>query len=139
MPRAELEGIARRWVELGWQRGDAEAVREMYAATFVDHGAPAGQAANRDGTVAGIVALYAAFPDFFAEVTRLVTDTDAGTVAVAWVATGIHRGVFLGAAPTGRRVSFSGIEIIRVVDRQIIERWEEWDGVALLDQLGARP
>ena len=57
-------------------------------------------------------------------------------MAVRWAARGTHRGPYLGAAPTGRTVSFKGIEIIRIEDGLIVERWGEWDGIDLLDQLG---
>jgi predicted ester cyclase len=33
-------------------------------------------------------------------------------------------------------VRFKGIEIIRVRDDRIVERWGEWDGIDLLVQLG---
>jgi predicted ester cyclase len=33
-------------------------------------------------------------------------------------------------------IQFVGIEIVRVADGRIAERWGEWDGLALLDQLG---
>jgi predicted ester cyclase len=41
----------------------------------------------------------------------------------------------MGAAPTGRRITFAGIEIIRVENERIVERWGEWDGIDLLRQL----
>ncbi len=36
----------------------------------------------------------------------------------------------------GRTVRFKGIEIIRIRDGLIVERWGEWDGIDLLEQLG---
>ena len=56
-----------------------------------------------------------------------------------WAAVGTHRGAYLGAEPTGRRVTFKGIEVIRVRDGRIAERWGEWDGLELLGQLGRMP
>jgi predicted ester cyclase len=52
---------------------------------------------------------------------------------------GTHEGDFLGIAPTGKRVSFSGIVILRVVDGKIVERWAQLDNLSLLQQLGAIP
>ncbi len=54
----------------------------------------------------------------------------------SWTAIGTHTGPYLGAAPTGRRIVFKGIEIVRVRDGLITERWGEWDGLDLLAQLG---
>lgn len=136
--REQLARIARRWVEAGWQRGDTGAVYALYAPDFVDLGAVEGRAASREGNIAGIAQLYAAFPDFFAIIDDLVLDADAGKVAVRWSATGTHRGEFLGIAPTGKRITFRGIETLRVEDGLIAERAGEWDGLAILEQLGTR-
>jgi steroid delta-isomerase-like uncharacterized protein len=133
----QLAGIARRWVEVGWQRGDAEAVHTMNTPEFVDLGAAEGRAATREGNAEGIRALYRAFPDFYATVDDLIVDADAGKVAGRWSATGTHQGEFMGIAATGKRVEFRGIEALRVEGGLIIERAGEWDGIAILEQLGA--
>ena len=135
----QLAAIGRRWVELGWQHGDTEAVRAMYAPDFVDLAAAEGRAATRDGNVEGIAALYRAFPDFYATVDDLIIDAPGGKIAVRWSATGTHRGSFMGVAPTGQRITFRGIETLRVLDGLIVERAGEWDGIAILEQLGAFP
>jgi steroid delta-isomerase-like uncharacterized protein len=136
--REHLGDIARRWMEQGWQRGDAGVVDELHAVDFVDHAA-AGRAADRAGFKQGILDLYAAFPDFNAVVEDLVIDAAAGKVAVRWSASGTQRGAFMGVPPSGRRITFAGIEIIRVEDGRIVERWGEWDGIDLLRQLGQPP
>jgi steroid delta-isomerase-like uncharacterized protein len=133
----QLAAIARRWVEVGWQRGDAEAVHTMYAPGFVDLGAAEGRAATREGNVEGIRSLYRAFPDFYATVDDVIVDAGAGKVVVRWSATGTHRGDFMGIAPTGRRIEFRGIEAMRVESDLIVERAGEWDGLAILEQIGA--
>jgi len=132
-----LRAIAHRWIDEGWQRGNADIIDELHATNFVDH-APAGRAPDRKGFKEGILELYAAFPDFHAVIEDLIMDTTAGKVAVRWSATGTHRGVFMGISPTGRRVAFTGIEIIQIKNERIIERWGEWDGIGLLQQLGRR-
>lgn len=130
----QLEGIARRWIEEGWQKGRAAMVDELHSPDFVDHDA-AGRAPDREGFKQGITDLYEGFPDLFTEVEDLVVDPDRSSVAVRWTATGTHRGVFMGLPPTGNRVSFKGIEIIRIHGGRIVERWGEWDGIDLLQQL----
>jgi predicted ester cyclase len=73
-------------------------------------------------------------PDFAPTIDGLVIDEMAGEVAVRWRATGTHRGEFLGAAPTRGSITFRGIEVIRVENGRIVERWGEWDGIDLLGQ-----
>jgi len=152
---AALAAIARRWVEDGWRLGDGAIVEELHAPCFTDHDS-GGRVPDNDGFREGIVRLFAAFPDFHALVRDLVIEpttgegpacpdakpADAagtgpsGKVTVRWTAIGTHRGPYLGAAPSGRRIVFKGIEIIRVRDGLITDRWGEWDGFELLAQLG---
>ncbi len=130
----ELKQIARRWIEEGWQRGNAGVVDELHSADFMDYGA-AGRAPDREGFKQGIRGLYEAFPDFHAEIEDMIVDESTAKVAVRWKAKGTHRGVFMGIPPTGRSIRFAGIEIIHVVNGKIRERWGEWDGTSIVDQL----
>jgi predicted ester cyclase len=50
---------------------------------------------------------------------------------------GTHSGTFLGVAPTGRSVSYSGIIIWRFVEGKVVEEWTSWDALSILQQLGA--
>jgi steroid delta-isomerase-like uncharacterized protein len=130
-----LRAIAHRWIEEGWRRGNAAVVDELHAPGFVDHDS-AGRPSDNEGFKQGIVRLYTAFPDLEARVDDLVVDAEAGAVAVRWSAAGTHRGTYLGAEPTGKMIHLKGIEILRIRDGRITERWGEWDGIELLNQLG---
>jgi steroid delta-isomerase-like uncharacterized protein len=135
--RERLIALAERWMEAGWREGDTRALIALHAPDFVDFGAPSGRAPTREGFVEGVRELYQAFPDFAADVDDLVVDVSTGKVAIRWSAVGTHAGVFMGAAPTQRRVSFKGIEIITVRNGLIVERWGEWDGEDLQRQLAS--
>lgn len=149
---AALVAIARHWVESGWSAGGSgpggRIVDELHAPNFIDHDS-GGRAPDNEGFREGIVRLLAAFPDLQATLRGTVVEPDvagaatgsgpSGTVTARWTAVGTHRGPYLGAEPTGRRVVFKGIEIIRVRDGLITERWGEWDGFELLAQLGRMP
>jgi steroid delta-isomerase-like uncharacterized protein len=135
-PGAETEiyTIARRWVECGWQKGQSEVVDELHAPNFVDHN-PAGRGSDNHGFKEGIVQLYAAFPDFYARIEDILIDGVQSKATVRWTATGTHRGAFMGCDPTGRVIRFKCIEIIRIDNGRIAERWGEWNPVELLEQL----
>jgi len=134
-PQSELEHIAHRWIAEGWRRGNSGVVDELHAPDFVDHD-PGGRPPDNAGFKLGIERLFAAFPDLVAEVRDLVVDTKSRSVAVRWSAAGTHRAPYLGAEPSGQPVKFKGIEILRIRDGRITERWGEWDGIDLLNQLG---
>jgi steroid delta-isomerase-like uncharacterized protein len=127
--------VVREWMERIWQAHDLDAIDALHTPDFVDHSA-AGRAPDNAAYRAGIAELYAAFPDWRGEIEDLFGDPQTGKVAMRWSGTGTHTGVFLGHPPTGRVIQFVGIEIVRVADGRIAERWGEWDGLALLDQLG---
>jgi predicted ester cyclase len=58
-------------------------------------------------------------------------------VATRWVYHGTHRGTVFDIPATGKRVTFTGVSIDRVVDGRIVETASEWDLVGALRQLGA--
>ncbi len=118
----------------GWQKGRAAIVDELHAPGFVDYD-PAGRHPDREGFKQGIVALYAAFPDFHARIEDLAIDTAAQKIAVRWRGTGTHRGTFMGHPPTDREVQFKGIEMLHIRGGLIAARWGEWDGLDILTQL----
>lgn len=131
---ASLRELASRWMTL-WQGADLGLFDALHAADFVDRSATT-RGADRDAFRAGIVELRTAFPDFHAVTDDLLVDAGSRKVAIRWSATGTHRGEFLGIAATGRSIRFCGIEVVRVQDGKIAERWGEWDGLGLLEQLG---
>ena len=131
----ELRAIALQWMEDGWQKGCADVVDRLHSVDFVDHH-PAGRNPDNAGFKDGIEQLFRAFPDFFAVTDDLVIDTKASTVAVRWHATGTHLGTFMNVQASEKNLSFSGIEIIHIENGKIVGRWGEWDGEAILRQLG---
>jgi predicted ester cyclase len=74
-----------------------------------------------------------AFPDVTVVIDELVADGDR--VAVATTFTGTHEGELMGMAPTGKRVSVTGIDIVRVAGGRIVEHRGLTDIVGLMRQL----
>lgn len=57
-------------------------------------------------------------------------------LGVRWTAEGTNSRPFGPVPPTGRRVRVSGLILDRVADGKVVERWEQWDPLAMLQQLG---
>lgn len=114
------------------ERGDEAALDTLLAPDYVQHveGIPPGAE-----MVKRLLASFrAAFPDIHYGLEALLAD---GDLVVARTATeGTHRGVFMGHAPTGRRFRAGGIDIFRVRDGRLAERWGEFDTLGMLRQLG---
>jgi steroid delta-isomerase-like uncharacterized protein len=135
MKADDLRRLATHWIEEGWCQGNASIVDQLHAPGFVDHD-PGGRSPDRAGFKEGIERLYASFPDLEARLEDVVIDEGRGKVAVRWSATGTHAAAYLGLPPTGKRIRFKGIEIIIVEGGLVTERWGEWDGLDLLEQMG---
>ena len=79
---------------------------------------------------------FAAFPDFALEVRSTVTEGDRS--AVHWTAVGTHLGSLWGVEPTGARVNFEGIDLLRVRDGLIVRNDAVADTLSIARQLGPR-
>ena len=76
---------------------------------------------------------HRAFPDL-----RFVHDdviVQGDRAAVRWHATATHEGDAFGVPASHRTVELTGIDIVRVADGRIVERWGEIDGHKLRKQL----
>ncbi len=80
---------------------------------------------------------YAAFPDMFHEVERVIAEDDQ--VAVRFVLHGTHTGAFFGIPPTSRRISVSAHVILRVREGKVTELLGIFDEAGMLRQLGVLP
>jgi predicted ester cyclase len=49
----------------------------------------------------------------------------------------LHGGTWAGVAPTGRRATFSGVNIFRFVNGRVAELWNHRDDLGLMQQVGA--
>ncbi|MDQ3294877.1 MAG: ester cyclase [Actinomycetota bacterium] len=75
-----------------------------------------------------------AFPDLEIQVEELVADD--GKVAIAYTVSGTHQGDFEGHAPTGKRMSVRGLQLTRIEDGMVVERWGMSDQLTIHKQLG---
>ena len=65
--------------------------------------------------------------------------SDGDYVTTRYTITGTHDGDLMGAPPSGKDVSFTGITISRCEGGRIAEEWELTDVAGLLGQIGALP
>jgi predicted ester cyclase len=56
-------------------------------------------------------------------------------LCVRWVFTGKHTGEGLGVAPSGVAINVTGITIMRVPNGMLIEGWQNWDMLGLMQQI----
>ncbi len=130
-----LEEIATRYGLEVWGAGDLEAVESIFAQDVVDHNAFPGQAPGREGIEQTLVAYRTAFPDLALTNDDIVVGSDR--VVLRWTARGTHEGELMGIPASGAEVTMTGIDILRVEDGKVVERWGEFNGLELMQQIGA--
>ncbi|TET40562.1 MAG: ester cyclase [Dehalococcoidia bacterium] len=133
----ENNAIARRWNDEIYDKGSLAAIDELFATNFVWHYAPPGVAPDREGyKQENVTNLRASFADIQCTIEDMVAEEDK--VAVRWTWHGTHTGEFWGIAPTGKQVTITGINVLRIVGGKIVEEWGESDFLGFMQQLGAK-
>jgi steroid delta-isomerase-like uncharacterized protein len=130
-PATNRDVVSRFFAEL-WNQGFLEAAEQLIASNHVHH------VASQDfhgpaGVRTLVTRVRTAFPDLKIEVVDVVESNDA--VCVRWAATGTHLGPLGDFAPTGRRVSWGGLDLIRLRGGRIVELWGYNDALSVRDQL----
>ena len=130
---AQNKALVRRWFEQVWNKGRAESIDELLSDRSVVHGLGA-DLRGPSGFKPFHAAYRDAFPDLALHIEHILADDDL--VAVHWSATATHSGGGLGFAATGKPVKFSGMAFIRVEGNKLVEGWNSFDQLGLLQQIG---
>lgn len=133
---AENKELARRITGELWNEGDVERAPELIADDFVDHGSHSGRPGDREGYLERLREVHTAFPNMRVVDEELVAEGDV--VVSRWEARGRHDGEWMGVAPTGREVTVRGINVWRFEGGRAAERWNSYDALGLLRQLGVK-
>ena len=120
-------------------KGDLDAVDHFLHPDFVDHDPPIPDAPTGAEGMRRAGALFRqALPDWHSEIGQLVAEGD--TVVERFRASGTHTGgPLMGVPPTGRTLVLDGINVFRIEDDKIVERWGRLDELGFLVQLGLAP
>src|SRR5215204_6064963 len=132
----ENKAVIRRWIE-AYNERDLEAEADVLAPGYVAHVPAAPGPLGLEGLEAWrqfTAPFTQAFPDLRLTIQDIAAEGD--TVAARVAFHGTHRGEFQGIPPSGKEVSFSSIEVNRVVDGKVEEHWVEINLLGLVQQLG---
>jgi len=125
--------LVRRFIEDFWAGGDLSRVEEFLAPDYVEHNLLPGQEPGLEGYKRRFLALRAAFPDIRATIDDMLAEGDRVLARVT--IEGTHLGPFLGQPASGRVVRMAAINIYRVADHHIVERWGVQDVYGLMRQI----
>jgi steroid delta-isomerase-like uncharacterized protein len=132
------KAIARRVYE-AFNSGDLDGLDEIIGADAVDHDSqnPHRDVRGPEGSKLAISMYRAAFPDLRITVEDQIAEGDK--VVTRWSSTGTHDGDLPGLPASGAKTAVTGISIDRFEGGKIVEAWNNWDTMGMMQQLGAVP
>ena len=133
----ENKAITRHAIEEVWNKHNLAAIDEIYAPDAVNHTLPPGLPKGVEGNKAFTNMFLSAFPDTKMTVEQQIAEGDK--VATRWIAQGTHKGELMGIPATGKQVTVTGISIERIAGGRIVETWDEFDQMGMMQQLGVIP
>ncbi len=136
MSAEENKTIVRRFYD-AYNANDLDAAEAALAENFQFHNPTPGLPPGRAGYRLGGEMFARAFPDHNSTIEVQVAEGD-------WVVTrgmfsGTHQGDMPGLPTTGKRMNVPYLAMDRVEHGKIVERYEQFDQMMMLQQLGVMP
>ena len=130
------KALVRRFFDEVVNRDNLSAMDEFLAPQFVSHEElPPGIPSGREGAKQLFSMLRSSFPDLQVTIEDQIAEGDKVVARVTF--SGTHQGEFMGIPPTGRRVAYPVIDILRIAEGQVVEHWAVADMLGLMQQMGA--
>jgi steroid delta-isomerase-like uncharacterized protein len=130
------KAVVYRYFEEIWNKGNLGVIEEVVAPAVMGH--VAGKLVQGRDMLKQRVALgRSVYQDLSFTIEDEIAEGDK--VVVRWTHQGRHSGEFMGAAPTGKMVTVTGINIFRLAGGKIEEVWVNSDDLGELQQLGLVP
>ena len=131
------KAVVRRFIEEVQNQKNWDAFDELNAEDFVNLSAPPGVPSDREGGKMFLGAFLSAFPDCHVTIDDMIAEGDR--VATKKTFTGTHTAELNGIPPTGKQVSITYVDILRLRDGKIVEHWLSMDQMSFMQQLGVLP
>jgi predicted ester cyclase len=124
--------LGRLWFEEVWNQRRREAIAEMLLPESVIHDGGTDSTGSE-----GFYPFFDRMNSALSEVHVSVDDSfaEGDKICIRWSATGKHTGTGLGVLPTGVTIHVTGICILRVVGDKLIEGWQNWDMLGMMEQI----
>ena len=133
---AANKAIARRIYE-AFSQNNLDVLDDLIASDFTDHNPNPDQGPGLEGLKQFISSMHTVLYGLQDDVEDMVAEGDK--VVARLRISGTHQGEFLGNAPTGKQVTFTGMDILRIAEGKVVEHWGNVDELGMLRQLGVIP
>jgi steroid delta-isomerase-like uncharacterized protein len=129
------KALVRRFAEEVWSKGNVDVAMDIFDPDYIRHDLrPGNPLPGPEGQKRIATDFRAAFPDIRMQTDLIVAEGDM--VVMRWTAEGTNTGSWGKISPTGKRASFSGVNIFRIRDGKVVELWNHRDDLGLMQQLG---
>lgn len=134
MPNQDAHRLAHLFPEIVNTR-QLDRFADLVSPGYVNHNPHVEQGLN--GVRKFFEHFVSAVPDLKMD-TEFVLAAEEGRFAVGrYTYSGTHKGVFMGAPPTGNALSMRSIDVWRVENGRFVEHWDELNSLDLFLQIGA--
>jgi predicted ester cyclase len=133
----ENKALVSRWIDEVWNQGKLATIDEIFDPSFTFNYAFPGVTADLEGYKMTVTAFRNAFQEMHITCEEMIAEGDK--VAVRWSGRSVHKGEFMGIAPTGKQISSSGLCIDRIVGGKVAEEFMIMDMFSIMQQLGVVP
>ena len=135
MPTAEQrKAHIRHYFQEIVSKGNLEAIPDFVASNIVFWGPYTPKPIQGIAGFKELIAmLHAAFSDLQITEEDMVVEGD--TVATRWIASGTHKGEFMGTGPSGKPFRFTGTAFYRIADGKIVEAWSVNNSLEIVREL----
>ena len=123
--------------EHAFRAADQATIDELCDPGLVDHNPAPGEEPTLAGFKQKVAGFKASFPDLEEDLQDIIASGD--TVATRWVVTGSQQQELMGIPASGQTIRVEGMNFYRLKDGRVTGIWTQFDGVALMQQLGAIP
>jgi steroid delta-isomerase-like uncharacterized protein len=134
MSEAENSAIVRRFIEEIFNQGKLEIAEEILAQDYTHHDPTTKEFGSGIGGFKQMISQYRQAFDLKIVLEDQIASEDK--VVDRWTGYGTHQGEFMGMAPSGRKITASGISIHRLAGGKIVETWNNYDALGIFQQLG---
>ena len=132
---SDAKELSRRIFNEVWNHKNVAAIDELMAANYVHHDPQSPKFSDGIEGYKQLVAYYFnAFPDAQFTIDQEIQEGD--NAVTRWRVNGTHKGDLPTLPATGQTFSVAGITIARSKNGKLVESWNNWDALGLMQQLG---
>lgn len=132
---AENKAIVRRWVHEVFNLHQLDSVGQLKVSEYIDWNPYPGQQTALAGFKSVLESFFGAFPDFHYDVDEELGEGDIIVCIGTW--SGTHTGHLMGIPPTGKRMSGKRIDIVRICEDKMTERWGTGNELKMMELFGS--